>query len=348
MVFDGASSTPTTGRRPSPRRVVARNVASLVLLTIAALALAPALVLSWARVQLVDEESFVATLGPLSSDPDVQNLVIDEATEAIAARVDFATLASGGVDALSPLGLPPAAARVLGLLARPTADGLRSLTQDAVADVVRSPQFDDIWSTAVRGAHRAIVFGATSDGGGIIVQTPDGLGMQVGGVVAAIVQRMDAENSIVAGMIPPIDEVVIVSDGEALGALRAGYAAAAVAGVIAPIVVALLLVGGVIAAPRRGAAVAGAGGALVVGSALVLGGTVVATALARRSTDAAGLDPAGVDALLRQVFSGLVGSAGIVLAAGVVTGIGAVVVVLVRRRATATDAVPTARSASSV
>ncbi|MDQ1122692.1 hypothetical protein [Microbacterium trichothecenolyticum] len=340
MVFDGASSTPTTDRRPSPRGVVARSVASLVLLTIAALALAPALVLSWARVQLVDEESFVATLGPLSSDPNVQNLVIDEATDAIAVRVDFAALASGGVDALSSLGLPPAAARVLGLLARPTADRLRSLTQDAVADVVRSAQFDDIWSNAVRGAHRSIVFGATSDGGGIIVQTPDGLGVQVGGIVAAIVQRMDAEKSIVAGMIPPIDEVVIVSDGTALGALRAGYAAATVAGVIAPIVVALLLVGGVIAAPRRGAAVAGAGGALVVGSALVLWGSVVATALARRSTDAAGLDPAGVDALLRQVFSGLMGSTGVVLATGVVMGIGAVVVVLVRRRAGAADAVP--------
>ena len=44
---------------------------------------------AWARVQLVDEDAFVATLAPLVDDPAVQAMIIDESMEAINAQVDF-------------------------------------------------------------------------------------------------------------------------------------------------------------------------------------------------------------------------------------------------------------------
>ena len=47
------------------------------------------IVTAWARVQLVDEDAFVATLAPLVDDPAVQAMIIDETMEAINAQVDF-------------------------------------------------------------------------------------------------------------------------------------------------------------------------------------------------------------------------------------------------------------------
>lgn len=329
MTVGPPSTASTSTKRVAKPPTVVRVTASAVVLIVVALLTPVALVASWARVQLVDEDSFVATLAPLSSDPAVQDLVIAETTSAISASVDFSAIASAGVDGLVALGVPQEAARVLGLLAQPSADSLRSITQRAVTDVVHSDRFSDVWSGVVRTAHRAFVFGATSDGGGIIVQTPDGVGVQIGGVVSAIVAELDLQGSPVAALVPPIDRVVVLGDGTTLQAVRSAYAAATTAGVAAPLLVGVLLVGGVVVAPRRRRALIGAGIAVAVGSAAVLVAVAVGAAQAHRTAVLRGFDAAGIDAVVRQLSSGLVGTASTVLGIGLVAGIAGVL--LVRR-----------------
>lgn len=328
-----SSVPPAPGRTTTPSSVV-RATACVVLFVLAFAAIATGLVAGWARAQLVDEDAFVATLAPLSADPAVQDAVITETTAAITASVDFSALARAGTDGASALGLPPAVSRALGLLAAPTAGALRSVTEAAVADVVRSPSFSEVWSGLVRGAHRGVVFGATSDGGGIIVQTPEGLGVQLGGVVSAVVDVLIAQDSPVSGLIPSVDRVVVISDGTTLQALRAGYTATTVAGVVAPIAAVVLLCGGVLAAARRSRAVIGAGTAVGGGAGVVLVGCSWAPAAAQRSEAARDLDGAAVDAVVRQLLSGLPGAAGVVLVVGiVVTTLGIVLSVRTRGRA---------------
>lgn len=299
---------------------ILRGVASAVLLVIGAIAVSTALVTGWARVQLVDEDAFVATLAPLSADPDVHDLVIAETTDTVS---DALGTVVPGVD------LPPAAARARDLLGAPALDAVRSLTEGAVTDVVRSERFSTVWTHLVRTSHRALVFGATSDGGGIIVQTADGLGVQVSGVVTAIAAELNVQGSPVAALLPPVDRVVVFSDGVALQRLRAVYAMATTAGALVPVAAILSLTAGVLISRRRRRALVGAGLAIVAGAGTVLLAVVITTTIASDTAVSHGLAPAGVVAVVRQLSSGLVSTSLSTLFLG---GVVAVAAVIVRRR----------------
>ena len=47
-----------------------------------------------------------------------------------------------------------------------------------------------MWATATRAAHRALVGAATSDGGGLVVRTDEGVGIQLGAVVERVKQNL--------------------------------------------------------------------------------------------------------------------------------------------------------------
>jgi hypothetical protein len=94
-------------------------------------------------------------------------MIIDETTAAITDQVDFAAITSTAIDGIVSLGLPPAAASALSLLSQPAADGLESLVDRAVTQVVTSDGFAAVWATATRAA--TLTTAATSDGGGLVV-----------------------------------------------------------------------------------------------------------------------------------------------------------------------------------
>lgn len=305
------------------------SVASAIFLILGALAVSAALVTGWARVQLVDQDAFVATLAPLSADPDVQDLVIAETTGAVS---DSLGTAASGVD------LPPAAARARDLLGGPTIDVVRSLTEGAITDVVRSERFSTVWAELVRTAHRALVFGATSDGGGTIVQTPDGLGVQLSAVVTTIAAELNVQGSPVAALLPPVDRVIIVGDGAALQRLRAVYATTTSVGALLPVAAIALLTLGVLVSRLRRPSLIGAGIAVLAGAGAVLLAVAVATSVASSIAVSHALAPAGVVAVVRQLSSGLVNASVLTLLVG-----GAVVVAVViawRRFRPTGDAVP--------
>ncbi|WP_322411177.1 hypothetical protein [Microbacterium invictum] len=165
-----------------------RAVASALLIVVASLLLPVTIVAAWARIQLVDEDAFVQTLAPLVDDPAVQQLIIDETLDAIGEQVDFEALTADVFEGIADLGLPPRAEAALGVLQAPAASGLESLVAGAVTTVVESDAFSDVWATATRAAHRALTVSATSDGGGVVVRTDDGVGIQLGAVVERVQQ----------------------------------------------------------------------------------------------------------------------------------------------------------------
>ena len=143
-----------------------RSLLSALCITIAAILVPVSIVGAWARVQLTDEDAFVATLAPLVDDPAVQAMIIDESMEAVNAQVDFDQITADVFDGIAGLGLPPRAADALQLLEAPAANGLESLVTTTVTRVVESDAFAEVWATATRAAHRALVGVSTSDGGG--------------------------------------------------------------------------------------------------------------------------------------------------------------------------------------
>jgi hypothetical protein len=290
------AASPSDEKQTHPRRTGRwRAPVSAICIVVAAILVPVSIVGAWARVQLVDEDAFVSTLAPLVDDPAVQSLVIDETMDAITEQVDFAQLTANVFDGIADLGLPPRAVQALGLLQAPAADGLENLVTQTVTRVVESEAFADVWATATRAAHRALTTAATSDGGGLVVKTDDGVGIQLGAIVERVKQNLIDRGLGVAQLIPAVDRVVIIGQGDNLAAIRTGYAIAATMGWWLPVITLGLFGLGILIARRRSTAVLGTGLGLAIGSAtlaasLSIGATAVGIVAGQLDLSASALD----------------------------------------------------------
>ena len=252
---------------PSRRAGWWRGLLSALVIVIATILVPISIVTGWARIQLVDEEAFVATMAPLVDDPAVQGLIVDETVGAINAQVDFDALTGSVFDGIADLGLPPRAAQALGLLQAPAADGLRTLVAQTVTRVVESDAFSDVWATTTRAAHRALTTAATSDGGGLVVRTDEGVGIQLGAIVERVKANLTERGVGLAQLIPAVDRVIIIGEGQNLALIRTGYALATVVGWWLPVITLALFGLGILLARRRSTAVLGTGVGLAIGGA---------------------------------------------------------------------------------
>jgi len=292
-----AQTTGSSDETPPQTRRAGRWRApvSAICIVIAAILVPVSIVGAWARVQLVEEDAFVNTLAPLVDDPAVQTLIIDETMGGITAQVDFAQLTANVFDGIADLGLPPRAVQALGLLQAPAADGLENLVTQTVTRVVESDAFADVWATATRAAHRALTTAATSDGGGLVVRTDEGVGIQLGAVVERVQQNLVDRGLGVAELIPAVDRVVIIGEGDNLAAIRTGYTVAATMGWWLPVINLGLFGLGILIARRRSTAILGTGLGLAIGSAtlaasLSIGSTAVGIAAGELDLSASALD----------------------------------------------------------
>jgi hypothetical protein len=290
---------------PATRGSRWRAVVSALVIVIASILVPVSIVAAWARVQLVEEDAFVATLAPLVDDQAVQAMVIDETMEAITAQVDFQQLTSNVFESIADLGLPPRAVDALGLLQGPAADGLENLVTTTVTRVVESEAFADVWATATRAAHRALTTAATSDGGGLVVRTDEGVGIQLGAVVDRVKQNLIDRGVGVAELIPAIDKVVIIGEGDNLMTIRTSYALATTLGWWLPVVTIALFGLGILLARRRSVGVLGAGLGLAIGAGalaatLSIGGTAVQIVAGDL-----GLSPSGLEVIYGQLVAAM-------------------------------------------
>lgn len=270
---------------------------------------------------MVDEESFVATLAPLAADPAVQGMIADQTMQAVDDQVDFAALTSSVFDGIAALDLPPAAVSALRLLEQPAADGLRSLVDGAVERFVTSDAFADTWAAATRGAHRALTTAATSDGGGLVVRTSDGVGIQLGAIVAQVKERLTANGVGAASLIPEIDRVIVLGTGENLALLRTGYAVAVGVGYLLPLVALALFLAGVLVARRRPTAAVGSGVGLLIGGGSLAAGIAIGAAMMASIAAQTDLPASALGVIYGQVSDGMAHTAAMVAVIGVVIAV---------------------------
>lgn len=298
-----------------------RAFVSALCIVVAAILVPTSIVAGWARVQLVEEDAFVSTLAPLVDDPAVQALIVDETMAAITEQVDFAQLTANVFDGIADLGLPPRAVQALGLLQAPAAEGLENLVDQTVTRVVRSDAFADVWATATRAAHRALTAAATSDGGGLVVQTPDGVGIQLGAVVERVKQNLLDRGVGVAQLIPAVDRVVVIGTGENLAAIRTGYALASTLGWWLPVITLALFGLGILIARRRSTAVLGVGLAFAIGAGSLALGLSVGTAAVGIVAGDLGLSAAALEVIYQQMVGAMQQTALVLILLGVVIAV---------------------------
>lgn len=300
--------------RPRRRAGVWRSVVSAVCIVLASLLTVVAVGGAWARVELVDPDRFVATFGPLVEEPAVQALIIDEASDAILDRLDLDALVGSVFDGLAGLDLPPAAVTGLDVLRAPAVQGAQTLVRQTVTTAVESPAFSDVWATALRASHRALLAAATGDDSGAITIDGQGvIGLQLGPIIADVKVRLVDNGFAFAAAIPEIDRTIVLAQSDALVTVRLAYGIVVAVGYWLPFVALALFAAGVIAARHRRVAVLGSGVGIAIAGITLVTGIGVGAVFAAASAAQLDLPPAAVDAVYRQVL-GDVRQSAIVLA----------------------------------
>ncbi|GAA2230619.1 hypothetical protein N1031_07180 [Herbiconiux moechotypicola] len=246
---DAETPAPKAPRRGRGR---ARTVAAVALVVIG-LVLAPvALVGSWAKTQLVDTDTFVATFAPLAADPAVKAFVVTEVMGVIDEQIDFEASTSEVFDAIAALDIPPSAKAALVALKVPAARGLQSLATTVVTGFVDSEAFENIWQQALRLSHQQLVAALTSDPGSAISISGSGeLAIQLGPVIEAVKTALVDQGLGFAEAIPTVDAEIVVAQSASFSQLTLLYGLAVSIGQWLPLVALVFLAAGVLVAKRR-------------------------------------------------------------------------------------------------
>jgi len=137
-----------------------RRVVGAFLLVVGCVLVPISLSAVWVRSTLLNTDRYVSTVGPLASNPQIQQALADDITNAVFTRVNVEKKVA---DAL------PSKA---GFLAAPIAAQIQNFTDQAALRLVESSQFQTLWENANRRAHPQVVKVLT--GGGPRVSTKDG------------------------------------------------------------------------------------------------------------------------------------------------------------------------------
>jgi hypothetical protein len=291
---------------PVRRRTRWRAVLSAVCIVVATILVPVSTVSGWARTELVSEESFVATFGPLAEDPAVQRLVIDTASGAIIDALDVEQLTADLFDGIAALDLPAAAQSALTLLRAPATEGVKELIGTGVTTAVESDLFPQVWRTALVASHRALVATATGEGTSAVQISDTGeVGIELGPIIDAISAQLAASGFGFADAIPTIDVTIVVAQSDALPLISTVYALAVGVGWWLPLVAIALFGLGIAVARARRVAILGTGVGLAIGGFALAIALAVGGSLVTMSAPGLSVPPAALDAIYTQVVSAM-------------------------------------------
>jgi hypothetical protein len=308
-------SAPAVKKRP-------RSVASGVLLALAVLLTPTALITNWAAVQVDNTQRFVDTLGPLASNPKIQELVINEVTNKLDETVDFAGTTSSLIDGLgSALSLPPSAKEALGLISDPLAAGVKGLVREAVRKAVTSEGFQAAWSQTLTITQEQVTKLLKGEESGVLKMAADGtITLNLRPVIAEVKQSLINSGSGFAAAIPEIDLAIDLGKIPELAVARVVYQIGVGVGTWLPWVVVGLYLLGFAFAVRRVRAVLITSVFLLISSVLMLivfsfGRLLAINSVSDEFSPAVGVVWDAVSAYAVTVVAGLIALSIIALAA---------------------------------
>jgi len=201
------------------RRWGARSVASLLLFVIAAVLTPVAVVGHWGHQTVTDAEQYIATVGPLASDPTIQQAVGAEVTAALVAQIDTEALVS---EFLGSFVKNPS---INERLASPIAAGVNTLIGTAVDKFLSSSAFQAVWIRINEAAQRSALALLEGRESGIIQTNGDKVVLDVSSLLSAIQQELvDNGLSIAANVtIPPTSHQIVLFETPLLAQLQTIY-----------------------------------------------------------------------------------------------------------------------------
>ncbi|MFI6564219.1 hypothetical protein [Streptomyces sp. NPDC050534] len=247
-----------------------RSLGSVLLILFAALLSLLSVVAVWANSIVRDTDRYVATVGPLASDPDVQQAVTKRVTNAVLAQVDVQALVKQLTDAAAQKGVPPQTAKLLGNLQGPIENGLKQVVSSSVERVVTSSAFKTVWVNANRRAHAALDKALTGQANGAVKLENNQVVIDLGPIVADVKTRLVDAGFAPAAKIPAVHTNFVVFASKDIGKIRTYMRVLQLLGGWLPVIALLIAAAGVYVAFNRRHALIGAALAVFV-AMLVLG-----------------------------------------------------------------------------
>ncbi|GAA2362909.1 hypothetical protein Cme02nite_41350 [Catellatospora methionotrophica] len=193
-------------REPSPPAVrrtgggvrTLRWVGAFVLALLAAVLVLASVTARFARSELLDTDSYVETVAPLATDPQVQTAVTDRVTQEIMARLPLEKLAG---DLAGAVNLPRVQS-IIDLVLPAITSWLQTQIHKVVYELVTSPRFPVVWNQVNRAAHQNIEGLLTGQGTDLVHSSGTDIVVDLGPVLAAARQELVDRGFGLAARIP--------------------------------------------------------------------------------------------------------------------------------------------------
>ncbi|MFF7242674.1 hypothetical protein ACFZBU_02125 [Embleya sp. NPDC008237] len=239
-----SESAPESGKRTGGRHRWRVAVAS-VLVALACILTPVAVTAAWADDEVGDTDRFVATLGPLSSDPAVQAEGADRVAAAVVQAVDVGSL----TDALrQALGLDLDGS---GPFSGSLQSLLRGVTDQATRAFVTTDAFDLVWRDALRIAHASALRALEGKDDATVTTSGGEVVLDLGPMVDRVRQSLVDRGFSIATNIPSTEQRFVLLHRDGLRKGQDAFRFLETAGTWLPILVVVLFVVGVCVAPRR-------------------------------------------------------------------------------------------------
>ncbi|MFH9012321.1 hypothetical protein ACH4C6_13150 [Streptomyces sp. NPDC017943] len=204
-------------RQASVRHRRARRAGASVLLLLTLLLAPLAVVAAWVEDTVSDTDGYVSTVAPLASDPAVQAVLTERLTDRVVDRVDVEAVTDSLARTLQEAGAPPRVIDGAAALEGPLHDAVRTAVDRAVAGVVTSEAFRQIWEGANRRSHAAVTNMLTGEREGAVSEENGTVQLDVGELVDQVQQRLVDAGFDKAAAIPDTDRTVTLFETEHLG-----------------------------------------------------------------------------------------------------------------------------------
>ena len=224
-----------------------------ILIVVAFLFTPTAIAAHWATSQVTNTENFVSTLGPLASDPAVQQVIINEVTTLIDEQVDVQGLTESLFEGLgNALNLPPAAQDALNLVADPIAGGIKGMVKNLVTDAVTSEAFQQAWTKTLTLTQEQTIALLSGDPNSVVKLSNDGtLTLPLKPIIVDIKKALIEQGVTFAQAIPEVDRDITLGKIPELALARLVYQVGVGVGTWLPWIVAGLFIVGVALARNR-------------------------------------------------------------------------------------------------
>ncbi len=236
--------TATRSRRWGRR---GRWAGATVLLFLAAVVGTLAVAATYVRSEVLNTETYVATVAPLADEPAVRDAVSARLAQEIVTRTDLSGLATDLANQLEKRGAPTQ----LSDLTAPLVSGLTSFLQQQINDLLATEQFRDLWETINREAHQGLVTVLTGEGGQVIKSSGDTVTLDLGALLTEVKQRLVANGFTLASRVPEVSLSYTLLQSDQLPKLRTYTRILNTGALWMPWLALALFVGGIFAAPQR-------------------------------------------------------------------------------------------------